>query len=50
MKHITEECNHLFVGIGTTINYPVSVPVKQFEEHLKGNYPVNYFTHPTQRK
>ena len=49
MKHITEEFNNFFVGISTTISDSIDVPVKQFEEHLKGNYPVNFFMHPTQK-
>ena len=49
-KHITEEFNNVCVGIGTTINDSIGVPVKQFEEHLKGNYPVNCFMHPTHKK
>ena len=47
MKHITEEFNNLFVGIGSTISYSIGVPAKQSEEHLKGNYPVQFFMHPT---
>ena len=48
-KHITEEFNNFIVGIGTTINDSIGVPVKQSEELLKGNYPVNLFMHPTQK-
>ena len=40
MKHITE----VFVGIGTTINDSIGIPVKQFEEHLKGNYTLLHAT------
>ena len=47
MKHITEEFNPFFVGICTTIKDSISIPVKQLQENLKGNYPVNLFTHPT---
>ena len=43
MKHITEEFNNFFVGIVTTISDSIGVPVKQLEEHLKGNYPINFF-------
>ena len=49
-KHITEEFNNCFVGIGTTINDSIGVSVKQFEDHLKGNYPVHFFMHPTLNK
>ena len=37
MKHITEEFNFFF-GIRTTIIDSIGVPVKQFQEHLNGNY------------
>ena len=32
MKHIPDEFNNFFVGIGTTINDSICVPVKQFKE------------------
>ena len=37
-------------SIGTTINDSIGVPVKQFEEQLKGNYPGNFVMHPTHTK
>ena len=41
---------NVFVGIGTTINYSIGVPVKQFEEHLKGNYPVHFHAFYTKNR
>ena len=49
MKQIAEEFINCFVGIGKTICKSIGIPVKQFEAHLKGNYPVNVFMHPTQK-
>ena len=49
MKHIAEEFNICYVRIGATINDSIGVTVKQFEELLKGNYPVNCFIHPIQK-
>ena len=42
MKKIAEEFNNCFVGIGKTKSNSIGTPVKKFEAHLKGNYPVTF--------
>ena len=39
MKQIAEEYKKN-VGIGKTISNSIGHPVKQFEAHIKGNYPI----------
>ena len=50
MKTIAEEFYNVLVGIDKAISNSIGLPVKQFEAHLKGNYPVNLFMHPTHKK
>ena len=50
MKKIAVEFNILFDGIGKTISNLIGLPVKQFEAHLKGIYPVIVYMNATHKK
>ena len=49
MNKIAVEFNILFDGIGKTISNLIGLPVKQFEAHLKGIYPVIVYMNPTKK-